>query len=173
MIRIDQARYSEAEIQPGLAPHQPNDGVPRSVLIVVLYVLASSLGCTSSDGDAASDAIVEVTDANFQLEVLQVNEPVLVEFWAPWCQPCLEMAPAMEQVAKQFSGRARVARIRIDENQATASTYNVSAPPAVIVFRHGSVVKRRSGKQTSDELVALLKDLLLPREKGESGRLRR
>ncbi|WP_425399019.1 thioredoxin family protein [Aeoliella sp.] len=130
------------------------------MLIVAIVSLALELGCLQEYEGAASDDIVDVTDANFQQEVLQVNEPVLVEFWAPWCQPCREMEPAIELIAQAFSGRVKVAKMRIDENPGTVAAYKVDSPPAVIVFCNGKVYKRRLGRQDAEGLKALLSDLL-------------
>lgn len=106
--------------------------------------------------DQPVSAIIELTDANFQHEVIESEQLVLVEFWAPWCQPCVEMIPAMEQVAQEFSGRAKVGKVRIDEYQNIASTFDVESPPAILVFRRGQVIKRRSGKQTTESLTNVL-----------------
>lgn len=144
----------------GQAPFHESGGLFWLGRALVCVFLVVSLGCRERASDPPPVALVELTDANFQEEVIEANQPVLVEFWAPWCEPCLAMAPAMEKVAQEFSGRATVARIRIDENSATASTYNVEAPPAVIVFRDGQVFKRRHGKQAAEELVALLAESL-------------
>lgn len=140
----------------GHASHQTTGGVLCSYQPIATVLLLLSVGCHDAASDLSSLMLIELTDANFQQEVVQANQPVLVEFWAPWCQPCLEMVPDVEKVAARFSGRAKVARIRIDENPATASAYNVDKPPAVIVFRDGELVKRRHGKQTAEDLVALV-----------------
>lgn len=133
-------------------------GLPRpwGGAVFGLIVLTSTTGCQEQAAKQPDSAIVELTSANFQREVIESEQLVLVEFWAPWCQPCVEMMPAMEHVARQFSGRAKVGKLRIDENEGIASTFEVASPPAVIVFHHGKVIKRRSGKQTSDSLADLV-----------------
>lgn len=113
-------------------------------------------GCQDPLVEHSASPVIELTAANFQSEVLDAEQPVLVEFWAPWCQPCVEMAPAMEQVAQEFSARAKVARLRIDDHKDLAASFAVEAPPAFIVFRGGQVVKRRSGKHTVDGLAQLI-----------------
>lgn len=125
-----------------------------------LILQTSLTGCQEQSVDQPSSSIIELTDANFRQEVIESDQPVLVEFWAPWCQPCVEMMPAMEQVAHEFSGRAKVGKLRIDENEDIASTFDVQSPPAVIVFRNGTVFKRRSGKQNESELQILLAESL-------------
>ncbi len=125
-----------------------------------VVILHSTTGCRWESAEPPTSVIVELTDANFQREVIETEQPVLVEFWAPWCEPCVDMMPAMEQVAHEFSGRAKVGKLRIDENEDIASTFDVQSPPAVIVFRNGAIFKRRSGKQTESELQSLLAESL-------------
>lgn len=125
-------------------------------ILCVSIVLTTIAGCQEQSTGRPASAIVELTGANFQSEVIESERPVLVEFWAPWCRPCVEMAPAMERVAREFSGRAKVGKLRIDENEDLASTFGVDAPPAFIMFRGGRVFKRRSGRQTADGLMKLV-----------------
>jgi thioredoxin 1 len=160
MMRLVRDRIIDEQNRLGRAAHPLSGGLPWPSLAVALFLLVPSLGCMQEDGNSASIPIVELTDANFRQEVTGAKQPVLVEFWAPWCEPCLEMVPDMEKVAKDFNGRIGVARIRIDENPSTASTYNVNAPPVVIVFREGEVFKRRHGRQSAEELAALLREAL-------------
>lgn len=119
-------------------------------------MLLSIGGCHQQTTGPPTSAIIELTDANFQSEVLESQEPVLVEFWAPWCQPCVEMMPSLEQVAEEFAGRAIVGKVRIDEHELVASHYGIEAPPTIVVFRSGRLVKRRSGLQSMEALRALL-----------------
>ncbi len=103
---------------------------------------------------------MELTEARFNHEVMESDRPVLVEFWAPWCQPCLEMQPAIEQLADDFRGQLKVARLNIDENPDIAASFDVNSPPVFILFRDGEVVKRRSGKQTKSALQELISEAL-------------
>ena len=125
-------------------------------LSVALGSLAFFAGCDDHSEDGPAGVVVDVTDATFIDEVLQSPQPVLVEFWAPWCQPCLEMQPAIEQLASEFRGKAKVARLNVDESAETPSAFDVHAPPVVIVFRDGEVLKRRSGRQSEQTLRELL-----------------
>lgn len=143
---------------PGPASHSQSGGEPWPGLVVALLLLAACLGCSDGEGNLAANPIVELTDANFQQEVIEVNEPVLVEFWAPWCRPCLEMQPAIEQLAREFRGQVKVARLNIDENPDTAASLDVNAPPVIIVFRDGKVTKRRSGRQSEEAIRELISD---------------
>lgn len=153
-MRLDQAAAAIA--QPGQAFRWFITVLPRLGWAAVLVALALAIGCQGQFGDDPSSAIIELTDANFQREVLESKQLVLVEFWAPWCQPCLEMTPAIEQIAREFSGRAKVGRLRVDEHQELSSTFDVQSPPAVVVFRDGQVFKRRTGKQSEQDLRDLI-----------------
>jgi thioredoxin 1 len=97
-----------------------------------------------------------LTDANFQSEVLSSEQPVLVDFWAPWCGPCKMIAPTIDAVAAEYSGKARVGKVNTDDNPKTASEYNISAIPALLVFKGGQVVDRFVGVVNKDKLATSL-----------------
>ena len=126
----------------------------------MLCVLILAHGCQRNAVGTTFAPIPDVDATNFEQEVLESDQPVLVDFWAPWCQPCLEMAPDIEQVATEFSGRAKVVRIRIDENEDLAAEIGVNAPPAVVLYADGKVTKVRHGRQSAEALAALLRDSL-------------
>lgn len=130
--------------------------LPGLHVSVALLLHASFAGCQSDSAGRPHQGVIDVTDATFQREVLKSRQPVLVEFWAPWCQPCLEMQPAIEQLARDSRGQAKVARLDVDESPETAAAFHVDAPPVVIVFRDGKVLKRRSGMQSNRALWELL-----------------
>lgn len=90
-------------------------------------------------------SMTQVTDQEFEREILQSEIPVLVDFWAPWCAPCHIVAPAVEGVAKKFSGKIKVAKMNVDENRATPGTYGIMSIPTLIVFKNGDVVDRITG----------------------------
>jgi thioredoxin 1 len=100
--------------------------------------------------------VLEFTDANFQTEVLSSNQPVLVDFWAPWCGPCKMIAPAVETVAEEFLGKARVGKLNTDDNPRTATAYSISAIPALLVFKGGRVVDKFVGVVNKDKLARAL-----------------
>jgi len=97
-----------------------------------------------------------LTDANFQSEVLSSDQPVLVDFWAPWCGPCKMIAPTIDAVAAEYSGKARVGKVNTDDNPKTATEYNISAIPALLVFKGGQVVDRFVGVVNKDKLATSL-----------------
>ncbi|MBO0769368.1 MAG: thioredoxin [Solirubrobacterales bacterium] len=87
----------------------------------------------------------EVTDSNFQAEVLESDVPVLVDFWAPWCGPCRQVGPVVEEIAKEKGEALKVVKLNTDENQQTAIAYNVLSIPTLLVFKHGAEAKRVIG----------------------------
>jgi thioredoxin 2 len=94
-----------------------------------------------------------ITDANFASEVEQSLLPVLVDMWAPWCGPCLQLAPVMEQLAKELSGRLRVGKLNVDENPATAARFRIQSIPALVLFKAGREIDRIIGAQPKSEIL--------------------
>lgn len=87
-----------------------------------------------------SKNIVTLTDQNFQKEVLESEVPVLVDFWAPWCAPCRMVAPVVEQLADEYIGKFKIAKLNTDENNATASAYGIMSIPTLGIFKRGQLV---------------------------------
>jgi thioredoxin 1 len=100
--------------------------------------------------------VAEFTDSNFQTEVLGSEQPVLVDFWAPWCGPCKMIAPTVEAVASDYLGKARVGKLNTDDNPKIATEYQISAIPALLVFKGGKVVDRFVGVVNKDKLATAL-----------------
>lgn len=88
---------------------------------------------------------VPTSDPAFEGDVLHSGLPVLVDFWAAWCGPCRMLTPVLEELAKEFSGRARIVKLNVDENPATASRYGIASLPTLLIFKHGKVVDQIIG----------------------------
>jgi len=99
---------------------------------------------------------IPVTDANFDAEVLKSGTPVLVDFWAPWCGPCRAVAPTVEAIAQEFSGKVKVVKLNTDEEQAVAIKYGVGSIPTLMVFKNGEMVERVLGNRPKAELAAIV-----------------
>ena len=104
--------------------------------------------------------VSEVTDNNFQAEVLESDVPVLVDFWAPWCGPCRAVGPVVEEIANEKAGVLKVSKLNTDENQQTAIQYNVLSIPTLIVFKNGQEVKRVTGAYPKQRLEAEIEPAL-------------
>ncbi|MCL2646922.1 MAG: thioredoxin [Phycisphaerales bacterium] len=95
----------------------------------------------------ASQNVVQVTDSTFDMEVLKSKQPVLVDFWADWCGPCKMLAPTIDEIAQEYKGRAKVAKVDTDNNRNSAMKFSISALPTVLLFHKGQVVKKWVGLQ--------------------------
>ena len=105
----------------------------------------------------AGQFVTEVSDATFEKEVLQSEQPVLVDFWAAWCGPCRALAPVVDQVATQYNGQLRVMKMDVDSNTATPARYGIRGIPALILFKGGQVADNIVGfvpKDTIDKSIA-------------------
>jgi thioredoxin 1 len=103
-----------------------------------------------------SEAIVYVTDSSFDTEVLQSNTPVLVDYWAEWCGPCKMIGPILEDVAKDYAGKLKVAKLNIDENQDTPPKYGIRGIPTLMLFKNGNVEATKVGALSKTQLTAFL-----------------
>jgi thioredoxin 1 len=92
-----------------------------------------------------SEFVAEVTDSAWEKEVLQSSEPVLVDFWAPWCGPCRQLAPNVEQIAEKYQGKAKVFKMNVDENVESPAKYGIRGIPTLILFNKGEEVERKVG----------------------------
>ena len=97
--------------------------------------------------------VAEVTDSNFDSEVLEASTPVLVDFWAPWCGPCKNIAPKVEELAEEYDGKIKVVKVNVDENKEAAMKYGVRGIPNLILFKDGENVEQIVGDVAKQELV--------------------
>jgi thioredoxin 1 len=93
----------------------------------------------------SEDKLIHVTDAEFESQVLKADKPVLVDFWASWCGPCLTIAPVIEELAGDYDGKIVVAKMNVDKSPATPGRYGIRAIPTLIVFKDGQVVEQITG----------------------------
>jgi len=103
-----------------------------------------------------SDLTVSVTDETFEEEVLKADKPVLIDYWAEWCGPCKMIAPVLEQIAEDYAGRLKVAKLNIDENPATPPRYGIRGIPTLMLFKNGSVEATKVGALSKSQLSAFI-----------------
>jgi len=100
--------------------------------------------------------VLEFSDANFQTEVLQSKEPVLVDFWAPWCGPCRMIAPTVEEIANEYQGKVRVGKVNTDEARKSAVDYRIQSIPTLLLFKDGKVADQLMGAVPKQQITAML-----------------
>ena len=103
-----------------------------------------------------SEHIHYVTDDSFPAEVLQSEQPVLVDYWAEWCNPCKMIAPILDDIAQNYTGRLKVAKLNIDDNQTTPATYGVRGIPTLMLFKNGAVEATKVGMMSKSQLTAFI-----------------
>lgn len=103
-----------------------------------------------------SEHIHHVTDSSFEADVLKSDLPVLVDYWAEWCGPCKMIAPILDDVAKEYGGRLRVAKINIDENQETPAKYGIRGIPTLMLFKGGNIEATKVGALSKSQLTAFI-----------------
>lgn len=104
----------------------------------------------------ANDAVLELTDANFDAEVVNGDQPVLVDFWAEWCMPCRMLAPVIDELALEYQGKIKVAKVDTDANKDAAMKHSISALPTILLFNKGEVVHKFVGMTPKDAFKAEL-----------------
>ncbi len=102
------------------------------------------------------NSIVHTSDANFSSDVLKSETPVLLDFWAEWCGPCKMIAPILDEIAEEYKGRVKIAKINIDENPQTPPKFNIRGIPTLILFKNGTVEAQKVGAVSKSQLAAFL-----------------
>ena len=103
---------------------------------------------------------IDITDANFENEVLKSQIPVLLDFWASWCGPCKMIGPFIEQLASEYSGRIKVGKVNVDEAEAISSRHGIVSIPTLVVYKDGQIVNQAVGAFPKQNIEALFKDYL-------------
>jgi thioredoxin 1 len=103
-----------------------------------------------------SERIVHVTDDSFEQEVLQSSNPVLVDYWADWCGPCKMIAPVLDEIADEYEGKIRIAKLNIDENPGTPPRYGIRGIPTLMLFKDGEVEATKVGAVSKSQLTAFI-----------------
>jgi thioredoxin 1 len=106
--------------------------------------------------DGMSEHIHHVTDDTFEVEVLQSQGPVLVDYWAEWCGPCKAIAPTLEEVAKEYTGKLKVTKVNVDENQEIPRKYGIRGIPTLMLFKNGNIEATKVGALSKSQLTAFL-----------------
>lgn len=107
-----------------------------------------------------SEQIKNVSDASFEGDVLKSSQPVLVDYWAAWCGPCKMIAPILEEIATEYAGRLTIAKLNVDENQATAAKYGIRGIPTLMLFKDGQAAATKVGALSKSQLTAFLDSAL-------------
>lgn len=107
-------------------------------------------------GVIMGEHVVQLTDANFDSEVINYNGVVLVDFWAGWCGPCRAIAPVIDEIAREYAGKAKIAKLNVDENQVTPGKFNIRAIPTMIIFKDGKVVDQITGAVPKSMITAAI-----------------
>ena len=100
--------------------------------------------------------VLHITDADFETAVVQSDIPVLVDFWAPWCGPCKMIAPILDEIAPEFAGKAKIAKINVDDNQLVAGQFGVRSIPTLLLFKNGQLVATQVGALPKNQLAVFI-----------------
>jgi len=109
----------------------------------------------------AEKSIIEITDSSFDNEVLQSELPVLVDFWAPWCGPCRAIAPVVDELSAEYSGKLKFAKCNVDDNPKTPGQFGIRAIPTLIIFKAGKVNEQITGAVSKSQIAAAITKALI------------
>lgn len=104
--------------------------------------------------------LLQVSDADFEQEILKSELPALVDFWAAWCGPCRAIAPVIEELAKDYAGKVKIAKMNVDENSKTPVKYGIRAIPTLILFKNGNVMEQITGAVSKSQIDTAIKKML-------------
>ena len=107
-----------------------------------------------------SELVADVSDADFETQVLQSDQPVLVDFWAAWCAPCRMLSPTIDQIATDFDGRAKVFKLNVDDNAEVSAKYNIKGIPTLLLFKDGQIKDQIVGATSRDNIAKMIDALL-------------
>ena len=107
-----------------------------------------------------SEHIKHISDASFENDVVKSDTPVLIDYWAEWCGPCRMIAPLLDEVAQEFKGRLTVAKMNVDENQATPAKFGIRGIPTLMIFKNGAVVGTKVGAVSKSQLTSFIESNL-------------
>ena len=107
-----------------------------------------------------SNSISHLTDETFEEEVLKSNIPVLVDYWAPWCEPCKMIAPILDSLTAEYAGKLKISKVNIDDNQKTPQKYGVRGIPTLMIFKNGNVEATKVGALSKSQLTAFIDSIL-------------
>ncbi|MCA6079865.1 MAG: thioredoxin [Endomicrobium sp.] len=104
---------------------------------------------------------VEINESNFEREVLSSDNPVLVDFWAPWCNPCKMLSPIIEELADEYDGRVKIGKINTDENTSLSAKFQITSIPCLILFKNGTTVHKIDGFRSKNDIKKIIDNTLL------------
>jgi len=107
-----------------------------------------------------SEAITQLSDSNFESEVINSQKPILVDFWAEWCGPCKMIAPELEKLAAEKNEQLRIGKLNVDDNRDTAMKYSISSIPTLLLFKNGELVKKLIGVMSKDKIITEISSFL-------------
>ena len=107
-----------------------------------------------------SEGMIQLSDSNFESEVINSQKPILVDFWAEWCGPCKMIAPELEKLAAEKNEQLRIGKLNVDDNRDTAMKYSISSIPTLLLFKNGEIVKKLIGVMSKDKIITEISSFL-------------